>query len=66
MLLNVSLLCDVNRNPLHFIWQIQDISKRHEVEQLKNEFVSVVSHEVRTPLTAIKGALEILATGIFS
>ncbi|WP_180982184.1 PAS domain S-box protein [Cylindrospermopsis raciborskii] len=64
VLLNVSLLCDVNGNPLHFIWQIQDISERHEVEQLKNEFVSVVSHEVRTPLTAIKGALEILATGI--
>jgi|GEM_PF-6520146 len=64
VLLNVSLLCDINGNPLHFIWQIQDISERHEVEQLKNEFVSVVSHEVRTPLTAIKGALEILATGI--
>ncbi|PNJ96749.1 hypothetical protein CEP13_04850 [Cylindrospermopsis raciborskii C03] len=64
VLLNVSLLFDVNRNPLYFIWQIQDISERHEVEQLKNEFVSVVSHEVRTPLTAIKGALEILATGI--
>ncbi|MCZ2201723.1 PAS domain S-box protein [Cylindrospermopsis raciborskii] len=64
VLLNVSLLSDSNRNPLYFIWQIQDISERHEVEQLKNEFVSVVSHEVRTPLTAIKGALEILATGI--
>ncbi|QNP29051.1 PAS domain S-box protein [Cylindrospermopsis curvispora] len=64
VLLNVSLLCDVDGNPLHFIWQIQDISERHEVEQLKNEFVSVVSHEVRTPLTAIKGALEILAAGI--
>ncbi|OSO93813.1 hypothetical protein B7O87_05375, partial [Cylindrospermopsis raciborskii CENA303] len=64
VLLNVSLLSDVNGKPLHFIWQIQDISERHEVEQLKNEFVSVVSHEVRTPLTAIKGALEILATGI--
>ena len=64
VLLNISLLCDINSNPLYFIWQIQDISERHEVEQLKNEFVSVVSHEVRTPLTAIKGALEILATGI--
>ncbi|MCZ2204979.1 PAS domain S-box protein [Cylindrospermopsis raciborskii] len=64
VLLNVSLLSDVNGKALHFIWQIQDISERHEVEQLKNEFVSVVSHEVRTPLTAIKGALEILATGI--
>jgi PAS domain S-box-containing protein len=64
VLLNVSLLSDSNSNPLYFIWQIQDISERHEVEQLKNEFVSVVSHEVRTPLTAIKGALEILATGI--
>ena len=30
---------------------------------MKNEFISIVSHEVRTPLTAIRGVLGLLATG---
>ena len=35
--------------------------KIRDLEKLKSEFVAVVSHEVRTPLTAIKGTLEILS-----
>lgn len=35
--------------------------KIRDLERLKSEFVAVVSHEVRTPLTAIKGSLEVLA-----
>lgn len=35
------------------IVNIIDISDRHEVEKLKQEFLSVVSHDLRTPLTAI-------------
>lgn len=34
--------------------------KIRDLDTLKSEFVAVVSHEVRTPLTAIKGTLEIL------
>jgi PAS domain S-box-containing protein len=42
---------------------IRDITERHAIEEMKNEFISIVSHEMRTPLTAIRGSLGILATG---
>lgn len=41
----------------------RDITVRRAVENMKNEFISLVSHEVRTPLTAIRAVLGLLATG---
>lgn len=38
----------------------RDITAIKQVEQLKDEFVSVAAHELRTPLTAIKGYTELL------
>jgi PAS domain S-box-containing protein len=35
---------------------IQDISPLEELERLRNEFLGMVSHELKTPLTAIKGS----------
>jgi PAS domain S-box-containing protein len=43
---------------------IRDISKRKEVERMKDEFVSTVSHELRTPLTSIQGSLGLIANGV--
>ncbi len=35
---------------------IQDITPLEELEKLRSEFMGIVSHEVKTPLTAIKGS----------
>ncbi len=36
----------------------QDITRLHQLEQMRKDFVSNVSHEMRTPLTVIRGYLE--------
>jgi PAS domain S-box-containing protein len=42
---------------------IEDVSARNAAERMKNEFVSSVSHGLRTPLTSIHGALRLIASG---
>ena len=46
-----------------FFSLIDDITERKEIERMKMEFVAVASHEMRTPLTAIHGVLELLNAG---
>ncbi len=41
---------------------MQDITRLREAEQLKDDFLSLVSHEMRTPLTAIHGGASLLST----
>ena len=39
-----------------------DITERKKVEQLKDEFIGLVSHEMRSPLTVITGVLNTILT----
>ncbi len=43
-----------------FLIMLNDISARLEDESRKSEFISMVSHELRSPLTSIKGSMGLL------
>jgi signal transduction histidine kinase/CheY-like chemotaxis protein len=40
---------------------LRDITRLKELDRIKSEFVSIVSHDLRTPLTAIRGYVSLLA-----
>jgi PAS domain S-box-containing protein len=48
-------LLSENQQLLHTIATVRDISHFREAEELKSTFVSVVSHELKTPVALIKG-----------
>lgn len=47
------------------IWVFHDVTEEREAEKSKNNFISVASHKLRTPLTAINWTLQVLTGGSF-
>jgi len=45
---------------------VHDISGSKEIERMKQEFVSMVSHDLRTPLSAIQGSIELFKEGMYN
>ncbi len=43
------------------VWTLRDMTDRARLERAKSEFVATASHELRSPLTSIKGFVELLA-----
>ena len=50
-------------HPQRLVGVIRDITASKEIDAMKSEFVSVVSHELRPPLTSIRGALGLICGG---
>ena len=44
---------------------LDDITEQERREQLRREFTSNVSHELKTPLTSISGFAEVLSAGLY-
>lgn len=53
----------INGQTIGVIEVFRDITKEIEIDKAKNEFISIASHELRTPMTAIKGYVSMLLDG---
>lgn len=57
---NISPLRDENNRIIGLILVFRDVTKEREVQKMKSEFVSIVSHQLRTPSSAVKWYIETL------
>jgi PAS domain S-box-containing protein len=57
---HISPVLDQDKNISFFVGISRDVTKAKEVERVKNEFISLASHQLRTPLAAVKWRLEML------
>ncbi|CAN5497896.1 hypothetical protein BH11CYA1_BH11CYA1_24110 [soil metagenome] len=44
---------------------IVDVSEKREIEKMKEAFLAMVSHDLRTPLTSVAGFLHMLPLGVY-
>jgi signal transduction histidine kinase len=60
----VGIALDSTERKLHELEREQLLQEAREASEAKSHFISVISHEFRTPLTAIIGYTDLLSTGI--
>ncbi|OKS89688.1 PAS domain-containing protein [Mucilaginibacter polytrichastri] len=49
---------DQNDEPVRFVGSVLDITEQKEDELRKNDFIGMVSHELKTPLTSLKAIIQ--------
>lgn len=59
----VTLTSDTTQSPLRVVVMLYDLTDLHRAEVAQLDFVSNASHELRTPITSIKGFAETLLAG---
>ncbi|HBG06617.1 MAG: PAS domain-containing sensor histidine kinase [Geobacteraceae bacterium GWC2_58_44] len=58
----LSSLSDEQGHFAGMVLSIRDVTVEEQVDRMKTEFISTVSHELKTPLTSMKGSLQLLLT----
>jgi len=60
-----SPVLDSSGNLIGRLFAYHDLSWEKTVDQMKSEFISIASHELRTPMTSIKGSVDLILGGHF-
>lgn len=61
--ITVQPLVDDIGNIQHYVSVQRDITEQVKIDQMKTDFISLASHQLRTPLSAIKWFLEMILNG---
>jgi two-component system phosphate regulon sensor histidine kinase PhoR len=61
--LSGTLLHDIGEEEIGALVVLNDITRLRQLENIRREFVANVSHELKTPITSIKGYVETLQEG---
>jgi len=63
--INISPVLDEDGRVSFFVGIERDITKEKEVDRAKSDFISIASHQLRTPLTVVKGYMSMLLENDF-
>ncbi|MCX5798835.1 MAG: response regulator [Proteobacteria bacterium] len=64
LMVNVSAIRDEKEQELGVVSTLRDITRLKEIDQIKSQFVNMVTHELRSPLSAVEGYLTAYLTGV--
>lgn len=63
LMANVSVIRDRDGQDLGVVSTFRDVTSLKELDQVKSQFVSMVTHELRAPLSAVEGYLSAYLSG---
>jgi PAS domain S-box-containing protein len=63
LMANIASVRDEKGKILGAVTVFRDITELKEIDKIKSQFVSMVAHELRAPLAAIEGWLEVVISG---
>ncbi len=58
-------LKDDEGNVIGCVVVFRDVTKQREIENMKTDFMNVAAHDLRTPITAVKGFTQMIRNGDF-